>query len=135
MDREHAHALQHVTVKVPSCQAVFSRQFRRADVLEAPRLEIFVQRELRPDAVQRPVWLHRTHFAWLSSLPEPLAQLSNVLRCPVNATTHDVKIPAREQSKEQIKNCSSKHLHRDDQLTCTRRAAQKSAPDNYSAMA
>ena len=136
MDREHAHALQHVTVKVPSFQAIFSRQFRRTDVLEAPRWENFVQRELRLGAVQRPVWPHCTHFAWLSSLLEPLAQLSNVLRCSVNATTRGVKVPAREQLKEQIENCSSNHHHhhRDDQLTSTRRDAQKNAPDNYSAI-
>ena len=97
MDREHAHVLEHVTVKVTSFQAVFSRQFRRADGLEAPRLEIFVQRELRLDAVQRPIWPHCMHFAWFSSLPEPLAQLSNVLRCPVNATTHGVKVLIRER--------------------------------------
>ena len=137
-NREHANSLQHVTVKVTSIQAVFSRQFRRTDGLEAPRLEIFVQRELRLDAVQRPVWPHRTHFAWFSALPEPLAQRSNVLHYPVNATTHGVKVLIRERSKEEIKNCLSKHHHhhhRDDQLTCTRRAAQKSAPDNYSTMA
>ena len=34
---------QHVTAKVQSCQAVFSRQSWRTDGLEAPRLEIFVQ--------------------------------------------------------------------------------------------
>ena len=42
-DREHAHALQHVAAQVQSCQAVFSRQPRCTDGLEAPRLEIFVQ--------------------------------------------------------------------------------------------
>ena len=29
-----------------------------------------------------------THLAWFSAVDEPLAQLSNVLHCPVNATTH-----------------------------------------------
>ena len=40
--------------------------------------------------------------------------------------------------KENIKNCLNNHYdhhRRDGQHTCTRRAAQKSAPDNYSAMA
>ena len=95
---KHAHTLKHVTVKVPSFHVVFSCQFRRTDVLEAPRLEIFVQCELRLDAVQRPVWPHRTHFAWLSSLLEPLTHLSNVLRCPINATTHGARVPTRERS-------------------------------------
>ena len=35
-------ALQHVTAKAQSCQAVFSRQSRCTEGLEAPRLEIFV---------------------------------------------------------------------------------------------
>ena len=42
--REHAHALQHVTAKVQPCQAVLRCQSRRTDGLEAPRLEIFMQR-------------------------------------------------------------------------------------------
>ena len=42
MNREHTHALQHVTAKVQSCQAAFRRQPWRTDGLEAPRLEIFV---------------------------------------------------------------------------------------------
>ena len=50
------------------------------------------------------------------------------------------KVPTREGSEEKSKICLSNHqyhhhhLHR-GQLTCTRRAAQKSAPDNYSALA
>ena len=48
--------------------------------------------ELRLDALQRPVWPHRTHFAWLSAFIEPLAQLGDVLHCPVSATTHGAKV-------------------------------------------
>ena len=40
--RARTHALQRVSAKVQSCQAVFSRQSWRTDGLEAPRLEIFV---------------------------------------------------------------------------------------------
>ena len=36
-DREHAHALQHVTAKVQPCQALLSCQSWRTDWLEAPR--------------------------------------------------------------------------------------------------
>ena len=43
-DGEHAHALQHVTAKFQPCQAVLCCQSRRTDGLEAPRLEIFMQR-------------------------------------------------------------------------------------------
>ena len=43
-DREPAHAWQHVTANVQSCQAVLRCQSRRTDGLEAPRLEIFMQR-------------------------------------------------------------------------------------------
>ena len=44
----------------------------------------------------------RTHFAWFSAFFEPLAQLSNVLHCPVNATIHDATGPTREGSKENV---------------------------------
>ena len=50
-----------------------------------------------------PVWPHCTHFAWFSALLKPLAQLSNVLYCPVNATTADATVPTREGSKEKSK--------------------------------
>ena len=33
-------------------------------------------------------------------LLEPLAQLGNVLHCPVNATTHDAKVLTREGSED-----------------------------------
>ena len=54
----------------------------------------------------------------------------------VRLSTHDAHVPTREGSKENQKNCfNSHHHHRDGQRTCTRRAAPKSAPDNFSAMA
>ena len=48
--------------------------------------------DLRLDALQRPVWPQCTHLAWFSAVHEALAQLGNVLHCPVNATTHGAKI-------------------------------------------
>ena len=86
-DREHAHPLQHVTAKVQSCQARCGCQSRRTDGLEALRLEIFVlgppQRRARH--VQRAV---PTEHAQSLAFIEPLAQLGDVLHCPVSATTH-----------------------------------------------
>ena len=60
--------------------------------------------------LSRPVWPQCTHLAWFSALLEPLAQLSNVLRWPVNATTHGCKSckHVRDQ-KNDSKNCLSNH--------------------------
>ena len=48
--------------------------------------------DLRLDALERPVWPQCSHLAWFSAVHESLVQLSNVLQCPVNATTHGAKI-------------------------------------------
>ena len=63
--------------------------------------------ELRLDALPRPVSPHCTQFAWFSALLELLAQLSNFLHCPVNATTHDAKVPTREGSNEKSQTAST----------------------------
>ena len=146
-DREHTHALQHVTAKVQSCQRVFCRQSRCKDGLEAPRLEIFdwgapqrrarhVQRAVptehaqslprrlghgrfdlgqnltRSPPLQRTglvwrtndaaAWPQCTHLVWSSAVHEPLAQLSNVLHCPLNVTTHGAKIANTCEQKKII---------------------------------
>ena len=59
--------------------------------------------DLRLDVLQRPVRPQCTHLAWFSALIEPLAQLSDVLRCPVNATTKVQNLQTRERSSEEIK--------------------------------
>ena len=148
-DREHAHALQHVTTKKfnlakrfsavnlgartalkhrawrSSCNArhnverdmsselcrpstlrvcrgvsvtgtsisaktsLVRRRFSGRDSSGAPRRSCF---SFVLMLSQRPVWPHRTHLAWFSALIEPLAQLGNVLHCPINATTHGAKV-------------------------------------------
>ena len=55
--------------------------------------------ELRLVASKGPIWSHSTHFAWFPTLMKPVAQLSNVLHCPISATTHDAKVSLREGSK------------------------------------
>ena len=110
------------------------RFFSGRDSSGAPTTQLL---DLRLDALKRPIWQHCTLVAWLSVLIESLAQLGNVLHCPVNATTHCKSCTQVSDQKNNSKTVSASisiHHHRDDQLTCTPRDAQ-SAPDNYSAMA